>query len=335
MRRCDVPRAATTRAAVVLSATVMLACVGQVDFDRQRAPYMATDSMGAAPLDVSPVSSRAPADLVENSGAAMSRSQPGVFFTINDSGNEPWLFALDTTNGDRGRWRVDGAVNVDWESVAPGPCRPDDPAADCVYIGDTGDNAESDPDHTIYRVREPRALSARSAGSVPMQALHYRYADGPHDVEAIYVSPDGAIWFVTKRPRAASAGTLRPALVFRLPPEAWDASVVAVAPLADSLPIVPGSAIGRQITDAALAPDARHLAVRTYAQVYIYATDSVTGAVDHAVPAAVCNVAGLRERQGEGITWLDARGRLVLTSEGRYAPLFIVNCPLPAGGTAR
>lgn len=335
MRRCGVSRAATTRAAVALSATVMLACVGQVDLDRQRAPYLATDSMGTAPLDVSPVASRAPADLIENSGAAMSRSQPGVFFTINDSGNEPWLFALDTTNSDRGRWHVEGAVNGDWESIAPGPCRVDDAAADCLYIGDTGDNAESAPDHSIYRVTEPRAMSARSAGGIPMHVLRYRYADGPHDVEAMYVSPDGAIWFVAKRPRADSTGTLRPALVFRLPPGAWDAHVEAVARLADSLPIVPGSVIGRLITDAALAPDARHLAVRTYDQVYIFATDSVTAIVNHAMPAAVCNVAGLRERQGEGITWLDASGRLVLTSEGRFAPLFIVNCPLPDGGSAR
>ena len=44
------------------------------------------------------------------------------------------------------------------------------------------------------------------------------------------------------------------------------------AALVDSLPIVPGSAPLRLITDAALSPDAKHLAVRTYAQLFVFAT---------------------------------------------------------------
>ena len=75
------------------------------------------------------------------------------------------------------------------------------------------------------------------------------------------------------------------------------------------------------ITDASLAPDGRHVAVRTYAQVFIFATDSVTGAVNHAVAPSVCDLVPLGEAQGEGVSWANARGRLVFTSEGRRAPL--------------
>jgi hypothetical protein len=94
------------------------------------------------------------------------------------------------------------------------------------------------------------------------------------------------------------------------------------------LPIVPGSAPLRLITDAALSPDGKHLAVRTYAQVYIFRTTS-TGLVDHRIAPSVCNIVSLGEAQGEGVTWADSRGRLVFTSEGANAPLHLASCPLP------
>ena len=86
----------------------------------------------------------------------------------------------------------------------------------------------------------------------------------------------------------------------------------------------------RQPTDAALSPDSRFLAVRTYFQIYVFATDPVSGTVRRDVPPALCNVSGLEERVGEGIAWLSGT-RLVLTSEGRNEPLHIVRCPLPTG----
>jgi hypothetical protein len=103
-----------------------------------------------------------------------------------------------------------------------------------------------------------------------------------------------------------------------------------VAQRTDSLAIVPGSAPFRQVTDAALSPDVRLLAVRTYLQVYIFATDPATGAVRRAVPPTLCNIAGLDERQGEGIGWLGAARELVVTSEGRSELAHIILCPLPA-----
>ena len=85
------------------------------------------------------------------------------------------------------------------------------------------------------------------------------------------------------------------------------------------------------ITDAALSPDSKHLAVRTYAQVYIFATDSVTGAVNHDIAPSVCDVTSLSEYQGEGVSWANNAGRLIFTSEGRKSPLHIADCGLPGG----
>lgn len=282
--------------------------------------------MGAAPRDVATVRVHARPELTENSAAAMSTTQLGVLFTINDSGNEPLLFALDTMGADRGVWRVLGARNVDWESASVGACAA---GGECVYIGDTGDNYAHHRSRAIYRVPEPTASGAAAIGSVRADELSYTYADGPHDVEAMYVAPNGDIVLITKRPLTDAAARLRPALMFRIPASAWNDPGIVVAALVDSLPIVPGSAALRLITDASLAPDGHHLAVRTYAQVYVFATDSLTGRVNHDVAPGVCNIVPLGEPQGEGITWANARGRFVFTSEGRATPLLIADCPLP------
>jgi hypothetical protein len=284
--------------------------------------------MGSALSNVTSVPIRNNRELVENSAAAMSVRQPGVLFTINDSGNDPLLFAVDTTGANRGIWRVAGAQNVDWEAASLGPCSeaesPNTPFG-CVYIGDTGENGPHQ--RAIYRVAEPTADGGR--GMVQAEILLYAYPDQRHDVESMYVARNGDIVLITKRALIDGRGRLRPALMFRIPASAWKSTNRTIAQLSDSLPIVPGSAPLRQITDASLAPDGKHIAVRTYGQVFIFATDSITGGVDHSVAPSVCDVTGLNEAQGEGVTWANARGRLVFTSEGRRAPLNIADCSVP------
>ena len=181
----------------------------------------------------------------------------------------------------------------------------------------------------MYRVREPAARAAGFTGDLAAQALRFQYPDGSHDVEAMYVAPDGDTFLITKRPRVDAAGRLRPALVFRLPADAWGSTAPVQAELVDSLPIVPGSAPLRVITDASLSPDARTLAVRTYAQVYTFATDSLTGRVRGAIPPGVCNIVAVDLWPGEGVTWFGRSGKLLLTSEGRESPMQVVDCPMP------
>jgi hypothetical protein len=325
-------------AAGLLATLAMIGCAAPDSTPEQRAAlplYLGTDSMGVAPTDVRSVPFQSRALLIENSAATASEVQPGIMFTINDSGNEPLLFAFDTSGADRGAWRVGGATNNDWESASIGPCVGPDSAAPasgpprCIYIGDTGDNEERAPSRAIYQLAEPAAADGRFTGTVQARRLAYAYSDHPHDVEAMYVAPNATLYLITKRPLRDARGQRRESLVFAIPPGAWTSGTMAVAQLVDSLSIVPGSAPQRTITDAALSADGRLLAVRTYAQVYVFATDSVTGRIVSNIAPGVCNVAGLRERQGEGIGWEAGTRRLVLTSEGRGVPIRIVSCPLP------
>ena len=285
------------------------------------------DSMGVAPTNVTAFPLKTTRNLRESSALAMSREQDGVLFTINDSGNEPVLFALDTSGADRGAWRVKGARNIDWEALAVGPCGTS--ASNCVYIGDVGDNDAVHPTRTIYRVAEPIANASAAMGSISVgQSVTFTYADRAHDVEAMYVARNGDVFLITKRALATESAHLRPALVFRISSDAWTAKNKVTAELIDSLSIVPGSAPFRAITDAALSPDGKHVAVRTYSQLYVYSTDATSGRVLGDVPAAVCNLAPLGEAQGEGVTWLSSSGRFAFSSEGREAPLHLANCPL-------
>lgn len=293
------------------------------------------DSMGVKPTSVRELRMRTQRDLVESSAAVMSQTQPGVFFTINDSGNAAILFAVDTTGAARGRWRVQGASNIDWEAATLTRCNATSAevvpnSAHCLVVGDVGDNAAARSTVTLYQISEPEATAGSVDGEVQAQPLVFRYPDEkPHDVESIYAGPDGTVYLITKRALKDAAGKLRPSLVFAIAASSWLKRDTVVAEFVDSLPIVPGSSPDRRLTDASLSPDAKLLAVRTYGQVYVLATDSTSGRVLHSVPPAVCNVEGLHEETGEGITWIGSGPQLLLTREGRGAPALIVTCPLP------
>jgi hypothetical protein len=254
-------------------------------------------------------------------------TQPGIVFGVNDSRNRPQIFAFDSSGRERGRWTLLRAGNDDWEAASTGPCSPAESEPRCLYIGDVGDNSAVRPALTVYRVREPTADSAVDA-RLPVEWTNFVLPDQPQDIEAMYVPSDSVIYFITKRPRRNPAGQLRSALIYRVR-TAWMRPQAEIARLVDSLPIVPGSAGGRQVTDAALSRDHRLLAVRTYREVLIFTMNPETGLpVSGAAPTS-CSIVGLGERQGEGIGWWWDGRRLLLTSEGRNAPLHVIECLLP------
>jgi hypothetical protein len=238
--------------------------------------------------------------LTESSGVAASRRQPGILWTLNDSGNDSWIFATDTAGRNLGALKVAGAENWDWEAIALGPCG----TRDCLYIADTGDNAQNLSSVRIYRIPEPPAPT-RGVRTSRAERLEFRYPRGSPDVEAEFVTADGTIYLVTK-----GRGT-RP-LVYRIGADAWKRDEIATAEAVGMLPIETGS-LGNRVTDAALSPSGDRVAIRTYLAIYLF-TLTARGTM---TPLGVaCDAAGL-QFQGEGISWLDDRV-LVLTSEGGF-----------------
>jgi hypothetical protein len=254
------------------------------------------------------------AELDESSGLAASRQHAGVLWTIEDSGSGPWLFAVDTLGRDRGRWELGGGVNRDWEAIRLGPC----PAGSCLYIGDVGDNAGRRDEGSIYRIPEPDPATARGTlrGA---ERLSFHYPDGPHDVEAMIVTPDQNILLISK-------GRHDSAQLYRLPASAWTSGSRITAEALGALPL-PDVGVAGRVTDAALAPAGRRVVVRTYVDLYLFdlgGGDSLTPSD----PPVACGIFGL-EAQGEGVDWLDDR-RLALSAErafGISGGIAIVECP--------
>jgi hypothetical protein len=253
--------------------------------------------------------------LGEASGAALSRANPGLIWTIGDSGNPPDLLAVDTTGAVRAVFRLQGIANVDWESVAVGPCG----LRTCVYVADVGDNAERRAEVVIHRFTEP-SITGREA-AIPadqVESLRFRYADRPHDTEAMAVAPDGRIMLVTK-------GRTGGIFAFGLGPELWRASQPVVATAVDTLPIVPSQGTGRVVTGMAMSPDGRRVQIRTYRELYLFEHDQR----GRLVPAnwTSCNILG-REPQGEAVAWLDDRRTVLLSERGLLASgtVIVVEC---------
>lgn len=264
--------------------------------------------------------------LTESSGVAVSRAYPDVLWSHNDSGDGPYLYATDRRGTDRGRLLVSGASAIDWEDMARGPC-PLPVATTCLYLADTGDNLELRPFVTVYAVPEPEppenpgdTLGTTRAAAI----LNLRYPDGSHDVEGIYVSPrDTALYLVSK---GYKRGT--PIRLYRADRRTWsprDTAEVAVATLVQTLDITPNRKDGRVITGAAVRPDGRLVALRTYNEIYIY----YPGVGGRLTPAreGSCSIAGI-DRGGEAIDF-ESDTTFVLTSEGsrrRKATINTVRC---------
>jgi hypothetical protein len=162
----------------------------------------ASDAVPAAVCEAKGDLVSLPGDLTEASGAAASVAHSGIIWTHNDSG-EPYAYAVDRAGKARGRVRLTGAKVVDWESIDIGPC----PSGQCLHVGDIGDNRAKRSEVIIYRVVEP---APNATSSAPVEVIRAKYPDGPHDAEAVFVSPDGVIHIATKGEGEGSA-------VYRLP----------------------------------------------------------------------------------------------------------------------
>jgi hypothetical protein len=157
----------------------------------------------------------------EASGLAPSHRMKGVLWTHNDSGGEPVLFAVDADGSLRGRVRVDGTHNLDWEDVASFEL---DGKA-WLLAADIGDNYALRPFGCLLHILpEPSAISLspnRELVIPPAYSINFVYEDGARDAESVAVDvKERAIYILSKREAVPR--------LYRLP----------LAPPADAKPVV-------------------------------------------------------------------------------------------------
>jgi hypothetical protein len=263
-----------------------------------------------------------PDELKESSGLAISRTQPGVLWSHNDSGDGPRLYAIDISGKLLGVFRVNGATARDWEDISSGPCPAETPTpaptgkSACLFIADTGDNDQVRPDVSIYIVVEPRVGDAGAEASVTARALRYRYPSGPTDAEALGVRPNGDLTIVSK----GRSGTID---FYSIPAEsvtkAIASSEIITAIFAGNTGIQPDPRIGRLVTAAAVSPDGMTLAVRTYYEVYFFKLVTRRGQTRWEDIGESCSL-GDAEPQGEAIDYLDSKTLLLGSERARGRP---------------
>ena len=226
---------------------------------------------------------------VEASGAVVGRRSPDVIWTHNDSGTAQ-LFAFDKSGALKARVALTGVEVTDWEDREIGPC----PGGTCVYAADIGDNNRRRRNLTIYRFTEP---SPGDEDVTLTDTWQLTYPDGPHDAEALFVTPSGEVFLITKED-ADSAG------LYRVPvPKGGAATTlqrVATLPL-------------RRVTGASTSPDGVWTAVRNNDVLLLYRTRELIAGKGH--PVHRVDVTGLREPQGEGVAF-GPGGIIYLTGEG-------------------
>lgn len=252
-----------------------------------------------------------PHDLDEASAIAWSHARPGLLWANNDSNNPDILFALDTLGRAVSRVRLATRFSDrDLEDIAVAQCGD----RDCLYIADIGDNYARRPFLRILRFEEP-ASPADSVASP--HVFPFRYPDGGHDAEAMFVLPGERIFVITK-------GRNAPVALFRYPGALRPDTVTLehVQNLSPGLAQFPD-----MVTGASASPDGRLIAVRTYAWLRLFAL-SDDGRLVPDPPTAI-SLAAAREAQGEGIT-IDDRGHVFLVSErgpnGAPAPIWKLRC---------
>lgn len=187
--------------------------------------------------------------ITEASGLVRSRAHRGVFWTVADSGNLPHLYAIERTGKLIAEFRVEEAINFDWESLAV-----DDRGN--LFIGDVGNNVFPGgvPRRWVYQVREPnpRAPWPREKGKLPSvrieKTYYYDFPQKPFDVEAMFWR-DGRLYLIEKARKP-------PAGLYRLPLE--DATKPVTLVEVGKIPHLD------RVTGAGISPDGRRLAICGY-----------------------------------------------------------------------
>jgi len=253
----------------------------------------------------------------ESSGLVASRTSPGSYWTHNDSGNGPFIYAFDAKGQRKGVWQVTGATSDDWEDMAAGP----GPKANTnyLYIGDIGDNSNERSEIIVWRIPEP-VIPSTDNGSTEKkpevteaaEAIRFRYPDGKHNSETLLVHPtNGRIYVLVKVP------IVNPG-VYAADMPANTSQVITFKRIGEI--DMPGLA-GGILTGGDISPDGLRVALCDYIQGYEIVLNDPKASFESIWTQPLQTVDLGKRKHGEAVTYrLDGRA-LLATSERLPAPL--------------
>ena len=257
-------------------------------------------------------------EINESSGLAVSKCQHNVFWTHNDSGDGPFIYAFNDKGESLGTFRIPDVKNIDWEDIATSKTAD----GECfLFIGEIGDNERKRDVHSIYRIKEPN-LSDRPANSRENAAstnevavLNFTYPNERLDAEALLVHPTtNEIYVVSKEFEG-------PAKVFKINPDFASKEIQTAAEIgAISLPANPKGFV----TGGDISPDGRRLVLCDYFAGYEFVLPAAAEKFDEVwkVKPIAFN---LGPRQiGEAVAFGADENTIFATTERINAPLIRV-----------
>jgi hypothetical protein len=151
------------------------------------------------------------------------------------------------------------------EALSSGPCG--NRAGRCLYVGDIGDNSATRKSITVYRVDEP-ALSPAPRAPLTADSWRYTYPDGPHNAEAMVVTPDGSLLILTKSAPDKTAGAVPAHRIYRAPAGGGRLTFVSSYRPPDPATALQSLFTGTVVTDASYT--AGRMLLLTYDEVVEY-----------------------------------------------------------------
>jgi len=231
-----------------------------------------------------------------------SQQNPGVFWTLSDSGNKIEIIPMRRDGslawGTKGV-TITGAKNYDWEALTGD-------ADGNMVVADVGNNISNRRQLNLYLFKEPSALNPEvtEVKTIPFiwpDQKEFPDPDLKHDCESIF-KIRGNIYFLTKHRRDTFT-------------ELWRIDIPQSNAQANLTKVAQFDAKG-MVTDASVSPDGKCLAILTYRAVWVI-TLPLAGENIFNGPMFYAPLSPpVLSWQIEGCAWLDAQTLLVGSEQG-------------------
>jgi hypothetical protein len=272
-----------------------------------------------------------------------------VWFTHNDSGDEPRFFAVDDRGCTLAAYNLLGADDGtfasahDVEDIARGPLD----GHSTIWLADIGDNNYGRTNIAVYAIDEPNSNSSanrandtcRDPASQDVSATRYAlaYETGPQDAETLLADPvTGQLFVVTKTPLGHSSVYAAPSV---LDPDAVNTltlvGAIAFPPTttftADPT-MIPGDSSTQAVIDVTgrlwatggdIAADRSRVVVRTYTDAFEWSVPVGASIAEVLTATLPLQIPLKYDRQGEAIAYAKDGSALVTTSEYEHSTAHI------------
>lgn len=224
--------------------------------------------------------------ITESSGLVVSLDHDDLVYTVNDSGNDSIVFAVQLATG-----RTVGTAASTKEFFDAEALSIDNQST--LWIADTGDNNMTRKEPRLYAIPE----FGSGDSTVTPKRYPLVYPDGPRDVEALVINPLNNHKFLLTKGVMGGEVLALPATLRADQPNQLTALKA----------VVPG-----MITDAAFTPDGRHVIARNYVKASILDATTWESVGSVRLPSA---------RQGETLAVEQDGASFLVGSEGASSPL--------------